>query len=734
MGQFNQDKVLDAGSSWDRGSPRPQRLKNENSVEQLVSSPPAPKGTRPPSRNYERFESPFPRKQMRAAISRAFKREVIQMKDSRAQKPPLGLLLTALIVLTIPVLETKALAQSPTWTLTGNLNAGRGGHTATLLTNGKVLVAGGGGFPCTGNFCYATVNGSAELYDPATGTWTMTGSLNRRRTQHSATLLQNGKVLVLGGYDYGYPHWSFSYINSVELYDPSTGSWRATAGPVSNYIANAATLLKTGKVLAVFQKESPSNVLIAELYDPATETWSSTNAPTAFGMLRSSSNGRIISVSPAGYESFDPSNGQWTRLGGFNVIHLVSTATVLNNDRVLITGESRSSTKLAEIFDTATGTSSPTGNPRTSGGGQATLLSNGDVLVSGGATCSDVECHSLDNAEVYNQASGTWSLISPLQKTRYRHSATLLTDGKVLLAGGNEGDIYDFPRFLTITELYDPSASSLGSPMADARSFVRQQYRDFLHREPDAAGLAFWTDNITRCSDAARRPESQTEAECEEKQKVNTSAAFFLSPEFQYTGYFVYRLYKGSLIKNGGGRAPTHEEFLRDVPQVAQGIIQDQKLSAATIEANKKKFAQEFTQRVEFRSLYDPLSNWDYVERLFQTSGVSVSAAEKQVLVQGLDNQTETRASVLQKVVDGTVVLAEGNQQFSTPYGRAFYQKEFNSAFVLMEYFGYLQRDPDDAGYQHWLDKLNFYGNYEAAEMVQSFISSPEYQARFGQP
>ena len=237
------------------------------------------------------------------------------------------------------------------------------------------------------------------------------------------------------------------------------------------------------------------------------------------------------------------------------------------------------------------------------------------------------------------------------------------------------------------------------------------------------AGEDFWTTNITKCSDPARRPTAQTEAECIDKQKVTTSAAFFLSPEFQYTGYFVYRLYKGSLIQNGAGRFPTYQEFLRDVRQVANGIIQ-----------NKKKFAEEFTQRAEFRSLYDPLSNFDYVERLFQTAGINVSAQEKQTLVDGLNNQTETHASVLQKVLDGKVVIAEGDQQFTTSYGRAFYEKEFNAAFVLMEYFGYLRRDPDAAGYQRWLDKLNIYGNYIDAEMVSSFIASPEYRARFAQP
>ena len=272
------------------------------------------------------------------------------------------------------------------------------------------------------------------------------------------------------------------------------------------------------------------------------------------------------------------------------------------------------------------------------------------------------------------------------------------------------------------------------NPIDSPEFFVHMHYLNFLSRWPDEPGQAFWTDNITKCSDPARRPATQTQAECIDTQKVNTSAAFFLSPEFQYTGYFIYRMYKGSLTENGVGRPPTINEYWNDFWRVAGGIIQNEQLSAAVLEANKTKFANEFTQRPEFRSLYDSLSNFDYVERLFQITGVSVSAQEKQALVNGLNNQTETRASVLRKVVDGTVIIAEGNQQFTTSYGRAFYEKEFNAAFVLMEYFGYLQRNPDAAGYQHWLDKLNLYGNYNDAEMVKSFITSPEYRSRFGQP
>ena len=650
----------------------------------------------------------------------------------------LTLLLVALMILATPVFEPTVSAQSPAttpgWTFTGSLKADRFGHTATLLPDGKVLVVGGGGFPCSANYCYSTVNGSAELYDPATGTWSVTGSLIQRRTNHSATLLQNGQVLVLGGYNYGYDIGFFAYVNSAELYDPTTGTWHSTANPILTSNGHAATLLPNGKVLAVFAKDPPSQGSSAELYDPATGTWQSTDAPTRLGVMRPL-NGKVLSVSSNASELYDPATGTWTRVGGLDVIRAVSTATILNNGKVLVTGQDENGKGLyAELYDPSSGVWSRTGNPNTAAGGTATLLPNGNVLVAGAATCSAVECHSLDSAEVYDQFSGTWSLTSHLNEPRSAQSATLLRNGKVLLAGGHGGDIYDFPRVLTSAELYQPATSEAGNPIDQARLFVRQQYRDFLNREADQAGEDFWTTNIAKCTDPARRLAAQTEGECTAKQRETTSAAFFLSPEFQYTGYFVYRLYKGSLIQNGAGRFPSYTEFQRDLSQVSRGIIQNNQLSAATIEANKKQFAEEFTRRAEFRTIYDPLSNFDYVERLFQTTGINVSAQEKQALVDGLNNQTETRATVLQKVVDGAVVIAEGNQQFTNAYARAFYDKELNAAFVLMEYFGYLRRDPDPAGYQNWLDKLNTYGNYIDAEMVKSFIVSPEYRARFGQP
>jgi hypothetical protein len=276
------------------------------------------------------------------------------------------------------------------------------------------------------------------------------------------------------------------------------------------------------------------------------------------------------------------------------------------------------------------------------------------------------------------------------------------------------------------------------NPIDDARQFVKQQYRDFLNREADQAGEDFWTDNIAKCNDSSRRPPGQTVEQCTLRQRETTSGAFFLSPEFQYTGYFVYRMYQGGL-----GRQPKLSEFIPDAQFVGNGIVVNGQLSGAVINQNKAAFAALFVnctdatkyRCAEFKAIYDPLNNQQYVDKLFLTTGVNASATDRAALVNGLNGGTETRASVLQKVVDGINVISEGNQQFTTTYGQAFYDQQFTRVFVLLEYFGYMKRDPDDAGYAFWLGKLNqFGGNFVNAEMVLAFISSPEYRARFGQP
>jgi len=285
------------------------------------------------------------------------------------------------------------------------------------------------------------------------------------------------------------------------------------------------------------------------------------------------------------------------------------------------------------------------------------------------------------------------------------------------------------------------SAAPPPNPIDDQRQFVRQQYLDFLNREPDGPGWDFWADNITKCSDPARRPPLQTETECVSRQRETTSAAFFISPEFQNTGYFVLRVYRGSLGRFSyfGGSVPVDnnkDEFTRDHAMVSAGIVVNNQLDVGVINANKQAFVNQFVTRAEFLAIYGGMNNDQYVDKLFQTTGVTPTASERSELVNGLGpSGSETKASVLFKIVDGTQTVAGGALQFQTRYGQVFYTAQFNPAFVQMEYFGYMKRDPDDAGYAFWLGKLTqFGGNFVNAEMVLAFISSPEYRARFGQP
>src|SRR5262245_25693487 len=260
-----------------------------------------------------------------------------------------------------------ALAQvvGPSWSLTGSLNTARTGHTATLLPNGKVLVAGGNPI-CWLPGCLVSWTNSAELYDPATGTWSYTGNLNVGRSSHTATLLANGKVLVTGG-EYG----TDQFTRSAELYDPASGTWSFTGNLHFLGAGNTATLLANGKVLAAGGLGSACHTgtcgNIAELYDPTTGTWSLTSK--------------------------------------LNTDHLAHTATLMPSGKVLVTGRfiCIGSLNSAELYDPATGTWSSTGNLNTDRFGHtATLLPNGKVLVAGGQRNGEPSYVPINSAELYD--------------------------------------------------------------------------------------------------------------------------------------------------------------------------------------------------------------------------------------------------------------------------------------------------------------------------------------------
>ena len=257
----------------------------------------------------------------------------------------------------------------------------------------------------------------------------------------------------------------------------------------------------------------------------------------------------------------------------------------------------------------------------------------------------------------------------------------------------------------------------------DTQFFVRQHYSDFLNRDPDADGLAYWSNEIALCG---------SDQECIEAKRINVSAAFFLSIEFQETGYLVYRIYKSSYGDMAGAPVPlTRSEFLPDTQTVSQGVIVNQIGWEQVLENNKQAFAVEFVQRSRFTSLYPTSSTPDqFVDQLFLNAGVAPSSTDRDAAINefgasSTSADTAARARALRRVAENSTLK----------------QQEFNRAFVLMQYFGYLRRNPIDApepglnydGYNFWLNKLNtFNGDFVRAEMVKAFINSTEYRQRFG--
>jgi hypothetical protein len=263
----------------------------------------------------------------------------------------------------------------------------------------------------------------------------------------------------------------------------------------------------------------------------------------------------------------------------------------------------------------------------------------------------------------------------------------------------------------------DNDASSTSNSIDTSTEFVDQHYHDFLNRTPDAAGLSFWVNNIESCG---------SDLQCRLVKRIDTSAAFFLSIEFQKTGFLVYRLYKASLPETTARPRgfPRYREFVRDSQDISRGVIVGNAGYEQVLEANTVDFINRFVTRGEFLLNYPTsLTSAQYVDKLVAQSGITITSDQRDFLVTGLNNGTETRATVLRRVAEfGPFVTAETNR-----------------AFVLMQYFGYLRRNPDDApnsdfsGFDFWLTKLNqFNGDYKGAELVKAFITSSEYRVRFG--
>jgi hypothetical protein len=273
----------------------------------------------------------------------------------------------------------------------------------------------------------------------------------------------------------------------------------------------------------------------------------------------------------------------------------------------------------------------------------------------------------------------------------------------------------------TVTVTINDNDSVTGlNPIDNSTFFVRQQYLDFLGREPDSAGLAFWVNGIESCG---------ADQNCRIVKRVDTSAAFFLSVEFQETGFYVLRLQAAGFDKQSDdpNSRVNYTNFMREARQVGEGVIVGQPGALARLDQNKTAYALQVVSGTAFIQNNSTSQAADYVDALFTRAlkfNGSPTTQERQNAIEAFGiGDLPGRAAALRSVVDSNSVR----------------QKQSNSAFVLMEYLGYLRRNPtdtpdtDNSGYSFWLSKLNdFNGDFRQADMVKAFISSAEYRQRFG--
>ncbi len=278
-----------------------------------------------------------------------------------------------------------------------------------------------------------------------------------------------------------------------------------------------------------------------------------------------------------------------------------------------------------------------------------------------------------------------------------------------------------------IIDINDGSPAATSNPLDRTVDFVRQQYHDFLNREPDADGLAFWADNIDKCDDEARRPLNMTVAQCKTAMRVNTSAAFFLSIEFLQSGGLVHAFYAAALDRER--RLPHHLEFVRDVQLVQRGVIVGEPGWDARLASNRERFMADFVVRDEYLSLYPIDDSPDTYVRKLYSHALDRPVTESE-LAEGVREFGESTTADDANARARVLLRVTGSPDFVA---------EFNRTFVQMQYNGYLQRNPEEPpdrdfnGFDFWLDKLNrFDGNFVDAEMVKAFIESIEYRSRFG--
>lgn len=348
-----------------------------------------------------------------------------------------ALLAVSLVVLAATLPGAAQAQTSGTWSTTGTLNIPRTGHTATLLANGQVLVVGGQ------NSAGTLI--TAELYNPATGTWSTTGTTATPRIDHTATLLTNGQVLVAGGF-VGFGSNGSEYTATAELYNPSTGKW-STTGSMTKARGNAgAVLLPNGQVLVAGGASTDGSAgASSELYNPATGKWTATgtmpiseSAPAT--LLQS---GLVLVAGGDSGEIYNPSTGKWTATPRLYYTDATgNSAAALTNGSGLLYGNHLPS-YTGQSYNPVTNTWSRTlGNNYTGVDfGPLVALANGNVLLAGGTVVYNGKSSASARSALYNPATNAWTSTGSL-KVGGSHAVVRLQNGKVLAVSGIDAELY----------------------------------------------------------------------------------------------------------------------------------------------------------------------------------------------------------------------------------------------------------------------------------------------------
>ncbi|WP_437960169.1 kelch repeat-containing protein [Sorangium sp. So ce119] len=358
------------------------------------------------------------------------------------------------------------------WRSTEPMIVDRSSPTATVLPDGRVLVTGGDRDEVIDGVEHGLKIDSAEVFDPASETWSPIPPMPTARSQHTASLLSDGRVLVAGGQG------AWPDLDSAEVFDPASGMWRAVAPMVDARSQHTASLLPDGRVL-VAGGNGDGSLASVEVFDPASSVWSRAddmaNARHELTMT-ALPDGRVLAA--GGYaqsavtnsaEVFDPTSGTWSPADSMNTARFQQTATALGDGRVLVVGGEDFLTgqriDSVEIFDPVSGVWRALASISARSSHTAALLSDGRVLITGGSGNET----GLHHAEMFDPVSETWRSTGAMLEPRMEHTATLLLDGRVLVAGGG-GD--GNARILKDAEVFDPASElwvTVGT-MLDARS------------------------------------------------------------------------------------------------------------------------------------------------------------------------------------------------------------------------------------------------------------------------